>query len=205
MRGGRTYTGHFKLETRQHELLGLDLGEGVPRRALLLGTLVLATWVGLLYPWLGAPNKATFSLYFLPPVFLAAYGMQASTRFPGRRRFTDWALRVHYLTRGHRPLIRLGARPAHRSEYLPLRDRLPDGAVAKATRAALPWRDPDDTHTGGREPIVGEVPAGPAITLAQRARLLDEQHLYHAYQRTYRRRRGLPTATEPGTAKGGQG
>lgn len=199
MRGGRTYTGHFQMQndTRQHELLGLDLGEGVPRRALVLGTLVSLVWAGLLFPILGAPGKGTFSLYFLPPILLVTYGMQPSSRFLSRRRHTDWALRAHYLLRGHRPLIRLGARAADRSEYLPIRDRFAEGVVDNALRL-LTWRhvrgvEEEDASAPDEQDAEGvdhrpEVAAGRPIRLVQRARLLDQQQLFRAYRRAYRRR-----------------
>ena len=71
MRAGRTLTSHFQLETRQHDLLGLDLGEGPPRRALIFGAMVFVVWVLLCAPLLGAPTQNTFSLYVIhEPVIL---------------------------------------------------------------------------------------------------------------------------------------
>lgn len=58
---GRTLTRHFHIETRQHELFNIDLGEGVPRRMLMFGVVVVLAWVALMAPIVGAPNcRAAF-------------------------------------------------------------------------------------------------------------------------------------------------
>ena len=40
MRVGRTLTHHFEIETRQYDLLGIDLGEGARRRMIIFGARV---------------------------------------------------------------------------------------------------------------------------------------------------------------------
>lgn len=200
MRAGRTLTSHFQLETRQHDLLGLDLGEGPPRRALIFGAVVFALWVLLCAPILGPPSQSTFSLYVIPPILLSAWGMQPSPRHPRRRRFTDWALTARHATRGHRPVIHLGARAAHRSEYLPLRRRLP---LDTLTAAFLPWRaTPEWEREHEEDSRPGHAGAGAGIRLRQRARLLDAEHVRAAREKTLRRmqRGGTPTGSDPATA-----
>jgi hypothetical protein len=123
MRVGTTLTRHLDLETRQHELLGFDLGEGAPRRALVLGLVLYAAWDGLLLATLGLPGKVTFTLYFLPPLATAYYGTQRSRRLDRRWNLTIWALTCRYLLLGHRPIICGGRRAATRAEWLPRRAR----------------------------------------------------------------------------------
>ncbi|MFD0383198.1 hypothetical protein ACFQ2B_15025 [Streptomyces stramineus] len=67
MRVGHTFTRHFDLETRQHELLGMDLGEGPSRRVLVTGAVVYAVWMGGLFLIFGWPSQMFFTLYFAPP------------------------------------------------------------------------------------------------------------------------------------------
>ena len=40
-REGQTVSRHLKFETRQHKL-GVDLGEGIPRKTLILGLIILS-------------------------------------------------------------------------------------------------------------------------------------------------------------------
>ncbi|MFK0296629.1 hypothetical protein ACIQU6_40015 [Streptomyces sp. NPDC090442] len=120
---GRTYTRHFDLETRQHELLGFDLGEGAPRRALILGLVLYALWTGTLLLLFGLPSKITFTLYALPPLFVAVYGTQRSQAIDRRWNITRWSIGVRYLVLGHRPIIGAGRRAATRSEWISRRAR----------------------------------------------------------------------------------
>jgi hypothetical protein len=122
-RTGRTYTRHFDLDPRQHELLGVDLGEGLVRRALILGISLLVLWNGALLLVLGLPTIPTLTLYITPPLVATFYGAQRSTRLDRRYNFTVWALTVRYMTLGHRPVINGGRRAAHRSEWLGRRAR----------------------------------------------------------------------------------
>ena len=133
---GRTFTKHFHIETRQHEVFNLDLGEGVPRRMLVFGIVVVLAWVALLAPIVRVPTAQTFSFYGIPPVLFAYFAFQESAAQPRRKNITTWAIKVRYITVGHRPLIRLGARAAYRSEYLPASERIPFEA---ALRRIAPW------------------------------------------------------------------
>lgn len=187
MRVGRTYTAHFDLETRQHELFGMDLGEGVPRRVLAVGGALYALWFLLL--WFLVPfGKVTFSLYALPPGVAAFFAVQRARRMPRRRNLTVWAVTARYWLQGHRPVINMGARVAHRSEYLPLAARMP---VHTARRLLLPWTEEAPGRTAPSpvtEDETGDgVPAGATIWLRQRARLLGAD--YVAQVRSARARR----------------
>lgn len=123
MRIGRTYTRNFSLETRQHELLGMDLGEGFLRRTLILGALLIMVWTGGLLLLFGFPGPVGFSAYFLPPTIITAYGTRYSSRNDRRWNITMWALAVRYWTFGHRPVINGGRRAAAPGERIPRRAR----------------------------------------------------------------------------------
>ncbi|MFD4020656.1 hypothetical protein [Streptomyces sindenensis] len=180
MRTGTTYTRHFQTatETKQHELLGLDLGEGTPRRALILGLVLFAAWVGLLLLLFGLPSEITFTLYLLPPLLTTYYGTQRSTKLDRRWNIANWAITVRYLVLGHRPIISGGRRAATRSEWLPRRARW-----ASRTEFLL------DTALG---PLVerwlgedADVPAGAGapIRLDARPRLYGPDAVVKAYGR----------------------
>ena len=123
MRYGHTYTRSFSLETRQHELLGLDLGEGFSRRTLIIGALLVGVWSGGLLLLFGFPGTTGFSVYFLPPVLVTYYGTRHSTRNDRRWNITMWLLAVRYWTFGHRPVINGGRRAAAPCERIPRRAR----------------------------------------------------------------------------------
>src|SRR4051794_25414098 len=137
---GRTLTKHFHIETRQHELFNYDLGEGVPRRMLMFGVVVVVAWVAPVAPVRGSPNKLTFSFYAIPPVLFAYFAYRESEAQPRRKNLTQWVVKLRYIARGHRPIVRLGARAAYRSEYLPLSERVPFEALLR--RLAPAWFEP---------------------------------------------------------------
>ncbi|MFD4535582.1 hypothetical protein ACFWNL_35920 [Kitasatospora sp. NPDC058397] len=123
-RVGHTYTRHFDLDPKQHELLGFDLGEGAPRRALILGLVLYLLWDIPLIMLFGLPGlNFGFSIYVLPPGLIAIFGAQRSTRIERRRYVTTWALSIRYLVLGHRPIICGGRRAASRGEWLGRRAR----------------------------------------------------------------------------------
>lgn len=177
-RTGRILTPHLELESRQHELFGLDLGEGPPRRALVFGLVALVVWCLLWWPLLGLPDKYTFSLYFLPPMMITVIGMRTSPRTARRRWLTDWALAVRYALLGHRPVIRWGARPPTRREYIPLADRLGfifrirDRLWPAAARPAWAEDDQPDPSTIAQEPVYR------SITINQRPRVFGGQYFH---------------------------
>ena len=131
MRVGRTLTHHFEIETRQYDLLGIDLGEGARRRMIIFGAVIILLWIALLFPFIGVPQKSTVSLYVVPPFVITAFGWRAGKFHERRRRVTEWALAVRYALRAHRPIIGLGARAADKTEYLPWRERIATQKVAE--------------------------------------------------------------------------
>ncbi|WP_199550306.1 hypothetical protein [Streptomyces sp. N35] len=112
-RVSHTLTRHWDLETKQYELF-VDLGEGYSRKAMVQGFITVMLWAGLLTLIFGPPSMYSLTLYFLPPVLLAFYGTQRSTRYWRRRNFLLWGITASYLIPGCRPLISRGLIPPPR-------------------------------------------------------------------------------------------
>ena len=185
MRVGRTLTHHFEIETRQYDLLGVDLGEGARRRMIIFGVVIIVLWCALLFPFVGVPEKATVSLYIVPPFVITAFGWRPGKFHERRRRVTEWALSIRYALRAHRPIIGLGARVADKTEYLPWRERIATRKVADLAKARV-------TPEWQREALVEldpRVRAGADIAVNQRARLLGADHVQRVSRRTSGKRR----------------
>ena len=135
MRTGRTVTKQLKIETRQHELFGMDLGEGPRRKDLVLGLVIFPLWIAFMWLLIGAPSKASSLLYILPPAVFLKYGIAESESMPRRMNFTQWILAIRYGLTGHRPIVRAGARRASRSEYMPMSQRWNLATLARLFRA----------------------------------------------------------------------
>ncbi|MFE4497116.1 hypothetical protein ACFRKD_32190 [Streptomyces niveus] len=178
MRQGHTYTRAFELETKQHELLGIDLGEGVPRRALVLGLVLYALWTGSLLLLFGFPSKITFTAYFLPPLLVTIYGTQKSRTLDRRWNITRWAIGTRYLVLGHRPIICGGRRAASRSEWISRRARW---APKTAFLAGSPLAFLVDRFLGAEESIPAG--AGSPVRLASRPRLYGPDAVLRAHGR----------------------
>lgn len=115
MRTSRTFSRHWDIETRQHELLGLDLGEGIPRTTLKYGLVLCTTWWGLWLLLLGIPPQPAAPLFLLPPVAAAYYGAKRSGTYWRRTNLLVWAIRINYLHSGVRPVLGRGRIPAPRT------------------------------------------------------------------------------------------
>ncbi|TLQ38869.1 hypothetical protein [Streptomyces marianii] len=178
MRLGHTYTRSFDLETKQHELLGMDLGEGAPRRALVLGLSLYALWTGTLLLLFGLPSKITFTLYFLPPLITTVYGTQRSRIVERRWNITRWSIGIRYLVLGHRPIICGGRRAATRAEWISRRARWSRKAEILAESPLGPlverWLGAEESVPTG---------AGAPIRLAARPRLYGPDAVVKAYGR----------------------
>ncbi len=182
MKSGRVLSSVMEIEPRQHDMAGLDLGEGPPRRALIFGALILALWCLALAPFLGVPNRFTFSLYFLPPMFITVLGMRPSARLGRRRALTDWALKLRYGVLGHRPLVGVGRRRPTRQEFAPLAERwrLLNSVWGRVVPAAVrpEWataQAPDHTTTPTEH---AQRPIGRPLQINQRAQLLGGETLH---------------------------
>lgn len=135
MRTGRTVTKQLQFETHQHEILGVDLGEGPKRKELWIALVLIPAWVALLWLIIGAPTKANSLLFMAPPFLFLKYGVNENERNPRRMNFTQMILALRYSLTGHRPIVRAGARSASRSEYMPLSQRWNFAQIARAFRA----------------------------------------------------------------------
>lgn len=167
-RDGRTLTKHFQIETRQHDLFNIDLGEGIPRRMLVAGLVLVALWFAGMWALLGAPTSQSSTLYLLPPTLIVYFGFQEDPRQPRRRRITQWAIYTRYMVSGHRPIIRMGARSAYRSELVPVTQRTRRLIELLAhpmpqLRSVLERDATDEPHPGGA------IQAGLPIVLTQTA------------------------------------
>ena len=111
MRSARTYSRHWDIETRQHELLGLDLGEGVPRTTLKYGAVLCFLWWSLWLMLLGFPPQPAVPLFLIPPVALTYYGAKRSLTYWRRTNLLIWGVRLNYLQSGLRPVIGRGRIP----------------------------------------------------------------------------------------------
>lgn len=98
----------LNIETRQHELLGFDFGEGPPRAALIFGGSVLIVWFGVLFALFGFPSPVTIPLYLIPPAALAMRGWQEDRNNPRRRVITSWVLSARNVMTGQKPIVALG-------------------------------------------------------------------------------------------------
>lgn len=177
---GRSLTRHFAIESRQHELLGFDLGEGLPRRALWVGLIAFPIWWLILWavmtPFTDHPvNAMNLILWLLPPTLLVWFGMQASPRTPRRRAMTDWLLTLRYAAVGHQSIIRLGARRPTRQERLSWRKRL--AGIAGWRRLLAEEAMPPAWAAEAEATSTEVAPTQRAIVLHQTARVLSGPEL----------------------------
>ncbi|MEU4924578.1 hypothetical protein AB0G29_35155 [Streptomyces parvus] len=179
MRTGITYTRHFDVETKQHELLGLELGEGWPRKAIVLGFVLYLVWTGGLLLIFGVPSKVAFSAYVLPPLLIAVIGTKRSTRNPRRWNITYWTLSLRYLIHGHRPVICGGRRSAHRSEWIDRRARWGTKGDGLRRKSTLARRQEELEHH------VPPALSGTPLVLDARPRLHGPDAVYRAYGRKH--------------------
>lgn len=138
-RTGRTVSRQLRIESRQHELFGVDLGEGIPRKVLLVGAVAFVLWAGLVFFVTRKFNQQMMILYFLPPLLFVQLGIQESPKNARRWRLTQLILRIRFAVWAHRPVIRFGRRAADRHEFLPLTDRI-DGKLGQAIARIRPER-----------------------------------------------------------------
>lgn len=156
----RTVTKALRIESKQHELFGFDLGEGIDRKKFGLGILAFAVWVVITWPlmsWTGilATRPDVGSLIILaPPIVLIMLGLQPDDDLPQRMRLTPLALKIRYILVGCKPIIHLGRRHAERAERPTMAERL--------------GRDRDGT----------ERPTQPIVRRHVRARLIGNEELH---------------------------
>ncbi|MFI0742471.1 hypothetical protein ACH4PU_31000 [Streptomyces sp. NPDC021100] len=157
MRSSHTFSRHWDLETRQHELLGIDLGEGISRKVLLHGLIVFTLWDGALLLVAGIPSTLTFSFYFLPPILITVYGTKRSAAYWRRRNFLLWGVTANYLINGVKPVIGRGRipapRPGWRLRAARLGERFPKLAGLPLFGTALTPGDHEDLAESLGKPV----------------------------------------------------
>ncbi|MGW1976657.1 hypothetical protein [Streptomyces sp. NPDC001889] len=153
MRTSHTFSRHWDLETRQHELVGIDLGEGVPRTTLRYGAVIFPLWWGVWLMTAGFPPQPLFPLFLLPPLGLTFYGARRSTAYWRRTNLRVWAIRAQYLISGVQPVIARGRipapRPGWRLRARRLGERAPQLAQMPGLGPLFTPRGPDPAHTCG--------------------------------------------------------
>lgn len=110
---GRTVTASLEFETRQHEIFGIDLGEGVSRLLLVMGGGLFSLWFAFLYLLFGPPTQMTVMLYVTIPAVVIFYAFQDDPKRARRKRIAGWANRIRYAIRGHRPFVAGALSRAH--------------------------------------------------------------------------------------------
>ena len=143
-REGQTVSRHLKFETRQHKL-GLDLGEGIPRKTLILGLIIFPLWWVIVFSILHGVNQITGMIYLLPPSMFLWFGTQESDGNLRRMRFTQGLLRVRYGFTNHRPVIRCGRREADPREFVPATVRFGQG-LGSLVQKIVPRKKQDGTQ-----------------------------------------------------------
>lgn len=146
-REGQTVSRHLNFETRQHKL-GVDLGEGIPRKTLILGLIIYPAWWVIVFSILHGVNQITAMAYLLPPTLFLWFGTQESDGNLRRMRFTQGMLRVRYGLTNHRPVIRCGRREADPREFVPATVRF-----GETLGAAVQKIVPQKKKAGSQEPV----------------------------------------------------
>lgn len=159
---GRTVTKQLKIEARQYDLFGLDLGDGVVRTRAALGALALVLWIALSAPITFAtglietrPDIGSLIILF-PPIATIMLGFRDDDDVPQRQRITTFALSLRNLLWPRSAVIGLGIRSTTRSERATFRERV----------------------TRTREPRDADVPVQHAVRRHVRARLIGNEELY---------------------------
>lgn len=188
MRQGMTYTGYFsRLEPRQHELLGIDLGKGIVRRTLLLGVLAFVVWDLFVFLTVGFPSIRWLTLYLLPPSVVTVMGARPSKACDRRTVLAEWVIGAHYQVHGHRPVVCGGRVVAHRSEWIPRSarwERFAPALIRTVGEAAT-------ARLLGSAEAESVSAAGPVVELAHTVRLYGPDHIVKAAGRG--RRKGRST------------
>lgn len=146
-REGQTVSRHLKFETRQHKL-GVDLGEGIPRKTLILGFIIFPVWWVMVFSVLHGVNQITGMIYLLPPSLFLWFGTQESDGNLRRMRFTQGLLRLRYAATNHRPVIRWGRREADPREFVPATVRFGE-ILGSLVQKIVPQKK----QAGSQEPV----------------------------------------------------
>jgi hypothetical protein len=130
-----TLTSDQRLETRQYELMGIDLGEGVRRRALVVAMVFLAAWIAALMA-IGVPLHIKLALLYVgPPLLLASRGLQPDES--ERRQVIDhWMCGARFLALDQWcPLVGLSSFRAERPGTVLVSTRVQPGGSRRHRRS----------------------------------------------------------------------
>lgn len=156
MRLTHTYSRHWDIETRQHELLGIDLGEGIPRKTLRYALAICGTWWALWLLVFGFPPARAVSLFLAPPIALTWAGSKRSQTYWRRTNLLVWSVRIAYLMRGIQPVLGRGRIPGPRLgvrlRARRLGERVPQLPGMPGLEGLFGSEGPDPTHADG-EPV----------------------------------------------------
>ncbi|MFK0296341.1 hypothetical protein ACIQU6_38520 [Streptomyces sp. NPDC090442] len=194
MRTSYTYSRHWDLETRQHELLGLDLGEGVSRTTLRYGAVCCGVWWGGWLLLFGFPPQPLFPLFMLPPGLLTYYGAKRSSAYWRRTNLLVWSVRAHFLLRGVIPVIGRGRIPASR---LGLRLRAQRLAEQTPALAQLPAFTAVFTATPGQADR--SLSSGPPVRTRPRVRMYGPDAVARARTKTRKKQAAARAKTRSRT------
>ncbi|MFH0246369.1 hypothetical protein ACGRHY_29010 [Streptomyces sp. HK10] len=185
MRASRTYTRHWDLETRQHELLGIDLGEGIPRTMLRYGFVFFGVWWGGWLLLAGFPSQSAVPFFLLPPGWLTYAGAKRSLTYWRRTNLLVWGVHAQYLLRGVQPVVGRGRIPVRRlglrlrmrrlGERFPHLPQVPGVGHLFADRGADPARS-----------------TGKPVRIRPRVRLYGPDAVAKSRRRLRRRKRRAP-------------
>ncbi|GAA3709876.1 hypothetical protein ACRWOO_22725 [Streptomyces sp. NEAU-PBA10] len=195
MRTSNTYTRHWDLETRQHELLGLDLGEGLPRTTLKYGAVMFPLWWGAWLLLFGFPLKPLIPLFLLPPLFFTYYGAKRSTTYWRRTNLLLWGVRLNFLNHGVRPVIGRGRIPAPKVGLRLRTQRLAERAPQLAEMPAFS----SYFTTDGDSPDAAESCGKPAH-MRPRLRMYGPDAVAKARTKTAKRRRSAARHAPKGSS-----
>ncbi|MFF9785675.1 hypothetical protein [Streptomyces nigrescens] len=191
MRTAHTYTRHWDLETRQHELLGLDLGEGLPRTTLKYGAVIFPMWWGIWLLLFGFPPQPLIPVFLLPPLGLTYYGAKRSSAYWRRTNLLVWGVRLNYLNHGVRPVIGRGRIPAPKTGLRLRTQRLAEKAPQLTEMPAFASL----FTTDGDTPDAAES-CGPQAQMKPRVRMYGPDAVARARKKTAKKyRRSGPRAT----------
>lgn len=196
MRTSSTYTRHWDIETRQHELLGLDLGEGLPRTTLKYGAVIFPVWWGLWLLLIGFPPQPAIPLFLLPPLGLTYFGAKRSTAYWRRTNLLMWGVRLNYLHQGLKPVIARGRIPAPRTGLRLRAQRLAERAPQLREMPAF-----GSLFTTGADTPDAAESYGPPANLRPRLRLYGPDAVAKARAKTAKKHRRRAARRAPRSAE----
>lgn len=98
-----TDTVHVQIESRQYELFGVDLGEGIPRIALKVGLVFFLPWLLLCRALgIGLLNGGLL-LWLLPPLLFTVAALSRDAG--GRLRLVSWGDWASWVLHRARPIV----------------------------------------------------------------------------------------------------